>query len=372
MADTVQLIILAGGYATRLRPLTLTRPKALLPVLDRPLIDWILEEALRSGVDRVVLSLHHMSDKILGHVVPRWGGRVSLDHYVEQSPLGDAGPLVMISESVGIEYPVLVIYGDIFSSVSLRSVYEYHKSRGGITTIVLAQVADPRRFGLAQVDESGKIRGFVEKPSKARKGPHHVNAGIYVFEEEAIKFIERGKKQGIGRDLIPRLIRAGDVYAYIHRGVWNDVGIPEDYIRANMEALMLVSKEGLYIDQQAEVEDGVDIRPPAYIGKGSVVSTGARISGSIVMKGVRVGRSSLVDGSIVLDRTVIEQGSAIMGSIVGEESYIGSWSRISRGSIVGDGVYIGEAACLGEGAIVLPYKELKSEDHCREISKVIL
>lgn len=365
------MIILAGGYATRLRPLTLTRPKALLPILDRPLIDWVLDEAVRSGVKRVTLALHHMYDKILGHVLSKWGDGVYIDHYVEHLPLGDAGPLREIDERLGIEYPVIVIYGDIFSTISIRDIYRYHIARGGVATIAVTRAHDVRRFGVVDIDSDNRVRDFVEKPS--REGPGYINAGVYVFSEEAIRQIEVGRKQGIGRDLMPRLLKAGDVYAYIHNGVWNDIGLPEDYIKANLDALSMVSRDGVYISPTAAINGNVETIPPVYIGDEVSVEDGATIgSGAVVMRGAKIGRDSLVMGSLLMERVIVEQSAIVIGSIVGEGSYIGRWARISKRCIVGDGVYIGDTTCLGEGTIVLPYKDLGSSDLCRDVDKVIL
>ncbi|HWQ16606.1 MAG TPA: NDP-sugar synthase [Sulfolobales archaeon] len=367
----MHVIILAGGFATRLRPLTLTKPKALLPVLDRPLVDWILEEAVRSGVKRVTLALHHMHDRILGHVLSRWGDDVLIDHYVEHIPLGDAGPLREIGEKLGIDYPVVVVYGDIFSSISIKNIYSYHKAKGGIATIAITKTNDVRRFGAVDIDSDNRVRGFIEKPPI--ETPGYINAGVYVFSEEAIRHIEVGKKQGIGRDLMPKLLEKGDVYAYIHNGVWNDIGMPEDYIKANLDALNMVSGDGIYISPKAFIEGNVETNPPLYIGDGVSIEDGASIGyGAIIMKGARIGRGSLIIGSLVMERAIVEQSAIIINSIVGEGSYIGRWARISKKCIVGDGVYLGDTACLGEGTIVLPYKDLGTVDLCNEKGKVIL
>jgi len=367
----MHIIILAGGYATRLRPLTLTKPKALLPILDRPLIDWVFEEVVRSGVKRATLSLHHMSDQILGHVVPRWGDRVVIDYYIEQIPLGDAGPLGMIDDHLGIDYPVIVIYGDIFSSIDIAKLYQYHRSRGGVATLAVTRVADVRRYGVVNIDREGRLQGFVEKPSTGEAG--YINAGVYVFEREAIEKVERGRKQGIGRDLMPKLIESGDVYAYIHDGIWNDIGVPSDYIKANLDALAMISREGVYISPRSSIDSGIELEPPIYVGDGVQIGRGVVIGkGSVIMKGSRIGEGSLIVGSLLMGRVIVDQSATIVNSIIGEGSYIGRWSRISSNCIVGDGVYINSLTCLGEGTIVLPYKDLDTQDLCRETNKVIL
>ncbi|MEM4970581.1 MAG: NDP-sugar synthase [Sulfolobales archaeon] len=367
----MHVIILAGGYATRLRPLTLTRPKALLPILDRPLIDWVIEGAIKSGAKRITLSLHHMSDQILDHVISRWGKTISIDHYVERVPLGDAGPLREIDENLGIDYPVIVIYGDIFSSVDIGELYNYHRSRGGIATLTITRVKDVRRYGVVNIDENNRVLGFIEKPPSGEGG--YINAGIYVFEREAIEKIEKGRKQGIGRDLMPRLLEAGDVYAYIHNGVWNDIGVPNDYINANLDALNMISRDGIYISPGSSIDRSAELIPPIYIGENVQIEGDATIGrGSIIMRGSIIKRGSLIMGSLIMSRVIVDQSTTIVNSIVGEGSYIGRWVRISRNCIIGDGVYINNLACLGEGTVVLPYKDLDTQDLCSEANKIIL
>jgi len=368
----LHVIILAGGYATRLRPLTLTRPKALLPVLDRPLLDWIFEGVTRGGAKRISLSLHHMYDIILKHAQSVWGDTVSIDHYIEEIPLGDAGPILEIEENLGIDFPVVVIYGDIFSSIDVGKVYSFHRSRGGVATVVITRVDDVKRYGVVKVDrDSSRVVDFVEKPLE--NGGGYINAGIYVFEREVLRYIEKGRKQGIGRDLMPKLIKAGDVYAYIHEGIWNDVGVPGDYIKANIDALSLINKEKKYISPKSSVSESAEITPPVYIGDGVYVEDSATIGGgAVIMRGSKIMRGALVLGSLLMSRVIVGQSASVINSIIGEGSYIGKWSRISRRSIVGDGVYIGDTTCLGEGTIVLPYKDLSSEDLCGETNKIIL
>ncbi|MDT7889345.1 MAG: NDP-sugar synthase [Desulfurococcales archaeon] len=367
----MHIIILAGGYATRLRPLTLTKPKALLPILDKPLIDWVIEGAIRSRVKRITLSLHHMSDQILGHVTSRWGNVVAIDYYIERVPLGDAGPLREINDDVGIDYPVVVIYGDIFSSVDLERLYKYHRSKGGIATLTVTRVKDVRRYGVADIDEGGRVRGFVEKPQKGDSG--YINAGIYVFEREAVEIIEKGKKQGIGKDLMPRLLEIGEVYAYIHEGIWNDIGVPSDYVNANLDALSMISRDGIYVNPESSIDGDVEMIPPIYIGAGVQIEGSTTVGrGTIIMRSSMIKRGSLIIGSLLMGRVIVDQSATIVDSIIGEGSYIGKWTRVSRNCIVGDGVYINNLTCLGEGTIVLPYKDLDTQDLCSEANKVIL
>lgn len=367
----MHIIILAGGYATRLRPLTLTRPKALLPILDRPIIDWAIEGVIKGGAKRITLSLHHMSDQILKHVISRWGEIVTIDHYIERMPLGDAGPLREIDENLGIDYPVVVIYGDIFSSIDIGKLYSYHKSRGGIATLAITKVKDVRRYGVVNIDDNNRVLGFIEKPPSGGEG--YINAGIYVFEREAIEKIRKGRKQGIGRDLMPRLLEVGDVYAYIHYGVWNDIGVPNDYVNANLDALNMISREGVHISPGSSIDGNVELIPPIYIGEDVQIEGDTTVGkGSIIMRGSMIRRGSLIVGSLIMSRVIVDQSTTIVDSIVGEGSYIGRWVRVSRNCIIGDGVYINNLTCLGEGTVVLPYKDLDTQDLCGEANKIIL
>ncbi len=366
-------LIMAGGFATRLRPLTLTRPKALLPILDKPLIDWLISDLVDSGLKNITLVLYHMYDKIVDHVSNSWRGLSSLINYhVESLPLGDAGSIREIAMGNGVSFPILITYGDIFSKINYRQVMDYHKKMGGIATIVATVVEDVSRFGVLKFGDDNRLIRLIEKPKTAGKESGYVNAGVYVVEEEIIDLIEPGKKQNMARDIIPKAIDRGDIYVYRYNGVWNDIGTPSDYLEANIQAIYQISSEGVVISSNAEIDKDVEVKEPIYIGSGVNISSHSSIGPyTVIMSGTSVGLGALIENSLLMPNTRISNHTVVRESIIGFRSYIGSWSRISKGTIIGDGVVIGDKSCIGEGTIVLPFKEIY-DDLCSKTGRIIL
>jgi mannose-1-phosphate guanylyltransferase len=351
----MKAVLLAGGYATRLRPLTITRPKPLLPVLGKPLIYWLVELLSRAGVREVVVSVRYMSQQIREALGNGVGMGVSVTYVEENSPLGDAGPLRLVDEVVGLDSTFLVVYGDVFTDVDVARVVELHRRSGAIATLTAVPVENPERYGILEVGEDGRVVSFVEKPTY-RPRSNLANAGVYVFEPEVLKYVERGRRQKIAVDLIPRILRAGPVYAYVHRGLWFDIGVPDDYLRANIAALRTYYPGG-YVSRSAEVLG--EVEDPVYVGDGAVVEEGSVLGPyTVILDGVRVGRGSLVRGSLVMRRTHIGYSTYIRDSIIGEECSIGSWVRIESGTVIGDQVSIADEVLISRRNYILPYKEI--------------
>lgn len=376
----MSLVILAGGFATRLRPLTLTRPKPLLPILDRPLLEWILSDVSREGVfSRIVLSLHNMADQIISYVKNRWSVLEGLlRHVIEERPLGDGGALINIVEKLGgeVSYPLTVINGDLFMKISFRDLLDYHKKRGGLATIVATYVDDVSRYGLLKTSGEDLLLEIVEKPRELAGRRGLVNAGVYVFSREALDIIVReysrsvetntSRKIGLARDVIPRLIERGDVYVYRYSGVWSDIGTPGDYFRANIEAIEILSDRRVYIDPSARIDGDVKIQAPVYIGRDVVIRGGSVIGPrTVLMTATSVGRGVYTEDAIVMSESSIGDYSMIKGAIIGEKNMIGRWARIYRDVVLGSSVYTGDHVCIPPRTRVLPYKELE-EDLCQK------
>ncbi|AET32135.1 sugar phosphate nucleotidyltransferase [Pyrobaculum ferrireducens] len=351
-------IILAGGFATRLRPLSYTKPKPLFPVLGRPVIDWVIERV--AEVAEPVVSARYLSYVIRNHVGARWGGRVRVVE--EDRPLGDGGAVVNVVRSLGLRGPLIVANGDVFTDLSVRGLWEFHKKSGGAVTIALVEVPQEEvgRFGIAVVDDGGRIRRFVEKPREP-VGSNLANAGFYVFEPEAVaEFpdVNAGEVK-IAKHIIPRLMEKFDVYGYVHRGLWFDIGTHSDYLRANFAAL---DKCGC-----AKELPGVKIIPPVYIGEGASVGAGSVLGPYVVVgSGSRLGPGVRVRESVLMDGVVAEAGAYVARSIVGEGVVLGRWTRVVE-AVVADGVYVRDEVYIGRGASVGPNREVEQDVRDGEI-----
>jgi len=356
----VKAIILAGGYATRLRPLTLTTPKPLLPILDKPVLDWIIEGLTRAGIKDIILSVRYYSNKIKSRYDDGSEYGVNIYYAEEPRPLGDGGPIRYINEVYGLDETFLVIYGDVFSNVDYTKLLNFHKTKGGLCTMTLIEVEDPSRYGIALLDDESKIVKFVEKPRREEAPSNIANAGIYVFEPEVLKYFPIKRSFGLAKDLIPKLLENNlSIYGYIHQGLWSDIGVPKDYFRANIQALKTFYPKG-HVGKDTEIANTAEIINPVYISNNVTIEDGSRIGPyTIINPNCKIGKYTRIIESIILKSTLIDLGTVIRRSIIGERSIIGKWVRIEEDSIIGDEVILNDEILLTRNTYILPFKEVK-------------
>ena len=353
------MLILAGGYATRLRPLSYTRPKPLLHIVDKPILDHILESILKVNPDMIILSLRYLADRIIDHVRKRWSIlEDKLMFLVEEKPLGDAGPIAHIINEYGIrDKTILVVNSDIYSNIDFGAVLQFHKKVSSIATIVLARLrGDLSRFGVAQIDEEFRVVHFVEKPHNP-PSEGLVNAGVYVFEPEVSRYLPRKIERPIkiSVDLLPKLVSEKALYGYVHEGYWFDIGTPEVYIKANKIAL-----EQLCRDRPCVKGDVLGtVIPPAYIADTAQIGRDSIIGPYTVILGdCKIGTGVRVKSSIVFNRTIIGDYTYISSSIIGENVYIGRWVRIEDNCIIGDYTYINDEVYITRNVRIGPHREI--------------
>lgn len=351
-------IVLTGGFATRLRPLTLTKPKPLLPILDKPLLDWILADLKNAGIKQVILSVRYLADMIRSRYENGDDLGIDISYSEEVRPLGDAGPIPKIIKEFEIREPFLVVYGDVFSNIDYKSICEYHRKKGGLATLALTKVDDPSRYGVAVLDNGNRIVDFIEKPPKEKVKSNLINAGVYVFEPEAVKYFPAKTPSKLSREVIPKMVQDRVIYGYIHEGMWSDIGVPADYLWANIQALRHCIPEG-YVSDDAEIEEDVELIQPVFIGKNVKVKKGTVIGpNAIIGQHSILGPSTRVLNSLLMDKVITEGASFIEDSIVGDRTYIGKWVRISAGSVLGDEVVIKDGVFIAKRTVILPYKEV--------------
>lgn len=332
-------IVLAGGYATRLRPLTYTRPKPLLPILNKAVIDWILESIIKSNPSRIFVSIRYMGDKIERHLNSKWNNTSII---IEDKPLGDAGPVSLINKLHGIDGDFTVVNGDIFTTIDINDMLKYHREKAGLATIALTPVSDPRHYGIAELDDKGKIINFIEKPTTAQRS-NLANAGIYIFSEEALRYFPEPGNQGkLATDVLPRMLHESDVYGYVLHDYWFDIGTLDTYMEANFKALERFRPNDLrLIDDNVEIGEGSEIGP--Y---------------TIVLKNTKIGRNVNISNSIIMDGVRVEAGAHIDGAVIGQDVSIGKWVRIERGVTIGDGTYIKDHVFINRNVKIGPFREV--------------
>lgn len=351
----MKAVVLVGGEGTRLRPLTLTVPKQVLPIVEAPMISRVLAYLEGHGVDQAVLSLGYLHRAFQALFPEGRAGRVRLVYAVEPEPLDTAGAVGFAARAAGIEEPFLVVNGDILTDLDVTAMVEFHQRRGAQATIALAKVADPSAFGLVPVDETGRVVAFVEKPAPGAEGPSLVNAGTYVLEPSVLDHIPQDRRVSIERQVFPALAGRGSLFGFESQEYWTDTGTPLQYLQAQLD---LVSgrrpgppvagaravANGVWVLGEADIESG--LQGPAVIGTGAWVASGASVEGSVIGAGSRVHPGARVHDSVLLPGAVVGAGSVVSRSIVG------------RGAAVGEGAEVAELSVLGDGYRVAPGSRL--------------
>lgn len=357
----MKALILAGGFGTRLRPLSCTRPKLMFPVVNRDLLDWTLERLAKSGVDRVILAVNHMAEALeRAFRYSRYG--IEIVYSRESRPLGTGGP-IKNAEGFLIEdgEPFFVLNGDVFSDVDYGKIYRFHEDSGATATIALCEVEDPSRFGVVELSEKRRVVRFVEKPKPGEAPSRLVNAGVYVLNPSILNSIPHGRKVSTERDIFPVLARGGSLCGYRFDGLWVDIGLPEDFVLANRMMLDRLAADKPLVEKNVKVHKTAEVIAPSAVGESSEVAEDAVIGPyTVVGRDVEVGKGSRIDGSIVFQDVIIESFASIRGAIVGEGAIIGRWVKIEEGCIVGDHAIIHDNVTLTKNVEICPFKEVSS------------
>ncbi len=220
-------IILAGGRGTRLKPLTLDLPKPLVPIIDRPIIEHIIELLKSHNIDDIGITLGHMADKIISHLGDGSRYGVKLRYYIEQEPLGTAGSVKQAIKELDDDF--VVIAGDSYTNIDLTKAFDYHKDKKALFTLVSKWVDDPTGFGVLEADKNGKVTAFVEKPDLKKRAL--INTGIYVISRPIMSLVPDAFYD-FGKDLLPKLV-GNLLYTYTTKSYWSDIGSLPSYYYTN-------------------------------------------------------------------------------------------------------------------------------------------
>ena len=351
----MKVLILAGGFATRLRPLSCTRPKILFPMVNKPLLQWTLERLARNGFKEAILAVNHQTEILIEQSrIPKHGMKITYSRDPFKKPLGTGGPVKKAERLIGHDEPFLVLNGDIFADVDYTDILKIHEEKDAVATIALHRVEDPSRYGVAELTKENRITRFIEKPPKEAAPTNRINAGVYALNPEIFNYIPEKRKVSMEREVFPKLVEEGKLYGYVSEGLWMDIGESEDYLEAN-EALL-----DLYVNQQKRKVTGKEqVKNPVALDKGVSVGEESVIGPyAILGRNASVGSHVHIRNSILFPGTVISDFSQIRGAIIGEDAFIGKGVKIREGCVLGDGVRINDNVSLAKGVSVCPAKEV--------------
>jgi mannose-1-phosphate guanylyltransferase len=315
----VKAVILVGGFGTRLRPLTLTTPKNLLPVVHRPMVERVVAHLAQHGVTEAVLSLGYKPDAFLDVFPDGSCAGVAMTYAVEEEPLDTAGAIRFAAGEAGIDDRFVVVNGDVLTDLDVTRLVRFHDASGAEGTIALHTVEDPSRYGVVVTDVAGQVEAFVEKPTREEAPSTQINAGTYVFEPSVLGRIAAGRRVSVERETFPAMVESGSLYALDGNAYWVDAGTPGTYLQANLDLL---------------AADDADVHADA------VVADTAHIERSVVGAGATIGDEATLTEAVVLAGATIEAGARIHRSIVGPRAVIRSGAELLDLTVIGDRIDI--------------------------------
>jgi len=355
----MQALILAGGEGTRLRPLTTTVPKPVVPLVDRPFIRFMLDWLRSHGVDDVVMSCGHLASGVRNVLGDGSAFGIALRYVEEPRPMGTGGALKYAEPLLQDRF--LMLNGDVLTDMDLTAQLAQHERTGARATLALTPVEDPSAYGLVRTRDGGEVTEFVEKPAPDQIDTRNISAGAYVLERSVLDMLEADEPASIERDVFPRLVGEG-LYGYVSDGYWLDIGTPERYLEGTFDILEGTVASGVQErmgDGFLCIEEGVEnagrIIPSALVETACRIGEGARIGGRVVLeRGVTVGENTTIERAVVLQGTEIGRDCTLSGCIVGGGVRIGDGCHVDGMSVLGEGVTIGAGNMVSNGARVFP------------------
>ena len=355
----MQAVILVGGEGTRLRPLTSTVPKPVVPLVDRPFISYMLEWLRAHGIDDVIMSCGFLATSVRNVLGDGSAYGIRLRFVEEPDPRGTAGAL-KFAESL-LDERFLMLNGDVLTDLDLTGQIAQHERSGAKATLALVPVDDPSAYGLVCLEDDRAVKDFIEKPSSDRIDTNLISAGAYVLEREILELVPAGRNVSIEREVWPRLIGAG-LYGYPSDSYWLDIGTPDRYLQGTFDILegnvqtAVSERLGVgYLSVSGDAQVFGRAIPPAVIEAGASVAEGAHV-GSLVVLGsdVKIGAGSTVERAVILNGTEIGENCTLRDCIVAAGCRIGAGTHILEGAVLGEGVTVGADNTIAGGARIFP------------------
>ncbi|MGB3483075.1 MAG: NDP-sugar synthase [Mycobacterium sp.] len=338
----VDAVVLVGGKGTRLRPLTLSAPKPMLPTAGLPFLTHLLSRIAAAGIEHVILGTSYKAAVFEAEFGDGSKLGLQIDYVFEEEPLGTGGGIANVASKLRHD-TAMVFNGDVLSGSDLGALLNHHKQHCADVTLHLVRVGDPRAFGCVPTDDNHRVEAFLEKTQDPPTD--QINAGCYVFNREIIDRIPTGREVSVEREVFPQLLSEGvKVCGYVDATYWRDMGTPEDFVRGSADLVRGLAPSPALGGRRGEslVHDGASVAPGAVL-----------IGGTVVGRGAEIGPGCRLDGAVIFDGVKVEAGTVIERSIIGSGTRIGPRSLV-RDGVIGDGADIGARCELLRGARVWP------------------
>lgn len=353
----MKAVIMAGGEGTRLRPLTCSKPKPMVPVVNKPVMEHIIELLKRHGFRDIAVTLQYMPDLIREYFCDGESFGLRMRYYVEQKPLGTAGS-VKNAESF-LDDTFLVISGDALTDIDLESAIAFHRERGAMATMVLKRVDIPLEYGVVVTDDDGRIIRFLEKPGWGEVFSDTANTGIYILSPDIFKYIKSNEVFDFSKDLFPILLKQNKpMYGYITDDYWCDIGDLGAYMQAHVDIMNGMVKvnipgneysRGIWVGNGTEIDNGAKLTVPCIIGSDCHIRDGSEIGSFSV-----IGDNNIISGQCGIKRSILWKNCTINNDVQLRGSIICDHVHLKQGVSAFEQSVVGEHSLVGERAIIKP------------------
>jgi len=341
-AAAVDAVVLVGGMGTRLRPLTLSAPKPMLPTAGVPLLQHLLSRIRDAGLTHVVLGTSYRAEVFTEYFGDGSDFGLDLEYVVEEEPLGTAGGIRNVADRLRGD-TAMIFNGDVLSGVDLEALMKTHSTADADVSLYLTKVADPRAFGCVPTDGDGRVQAFLEKDPNPVT--NQINAGVYVFQRSVIDTIPTGRAVSVERETFPGLLASGAlVMGHVESCYWRDLGTPGDLVAGSADLVQGIAPTSAL---PGPIGDAL-VLPDAEVAVGAMLTAGSTIGSRAHVAG-----GALVEGSVVFDAASIGEGAQVVRSVVGFGAQVGA-GAVLRDVVVGDRAQIGSRVELIGGARVWP------------------
>ena len=341
-----EAVVLAGGEGTRLRPLTNNRPKPLLPVLGRPCIEYSLRALSSAGIEIIDLACAYKGKEVVNQLGDGKDLGLNIEYAFEETPMGTAGAVKLLEGKLPEAF--VVVMGDTLMDIDFQKVISFHQQSKAMVTIALTEVSNPTEYGIVGLDNKSRIVRFKEKPAQAEVFSNLINAGVYVIQKEAFRYVPEGVKFDFSKNLFPKLLEMGHpLYGVRLQGMWKDIGRPRDLLDANLQMagrrgterrIDGVESEGRICATRFSA-NGAKIIGPVYLGDNVTLAGGVIISSSAIGGGSSIEADARISDSLLLDDCLVMSSSRIIGSIIGQGCEVGSGVTLTN-CVLGDEVTV--------------------------------
>lgn len=365
----MKAVIMAGGSGTRLRPLTCGRPKPIVPVMNKPVMQYTIELLKKYKINDIAVTLQYLPEMIKNTFGDGRELGVKLEYFIEDVPLGTAGSVKNADEFLDDTF--IVISGDVLTDIDLEPVIKFHKQKKSIATLVLKEVNVPLEYGVVVTEEDGRIRRFLEKPSWSEVFSNTVNTGIYILEPKVLSYFNKGEVFDFSKDLFPAIMKDGiNLYGYEAKNYWCDIGDIQSYIQAHADILNHKVKvgfqhkektEGIYIGEGCDIHQDAIISSPVVIGDNCKIGKGVKLEPyTVIGDNVIVNSYSSIKRSILWDSSIVGSKSSLSGSILCYRANLKSNVTVLEQAVIGDDTQLRDGAIIKPSIKIWPHKIIEN------------